>query len=194
MMSRVWSFFVHLAKDLHITDRCTFCTYSSQVIMDPNLDWDKSFLSPCSSKKNKSTLEDKATYWQATSRTVELGLQYSKITRREKATTVTIAASKKTVTKSKKSNSTKVQTKSVSTSKHNNNNGNDEHSSAPVLRKKTQTSLQFVKVNSSTVAISDKSAITKSKKSSNANVETARSSKNKENIIVLDSDDEKQGT
>ena len=154
--------------------------------MEPNLDWDKSFLSPCSSKKTKSTLEDKATYWQATSRTVELGLQYSKITRREKATTVTIAASKKTVTKSK------VQTKSVSTSKHNNNNGNDEHSSAPVLRKKTQTSLQFVKVNSSTVAISDKSAITKSKKSSNANVETARSSKNKENIIVLDSDDDKQ--
>ena len=84
--------------------------------MDPNLDWDKSFLSPCSSKKTKSTLEDKATYWQATSRTVELGLQYSKITRREKATTVTIAASKKTVTKSK------VQTKSVSTTKHNNNN------------------------------------------------------------------------
>ena len=162
--------------------------------MDPNLDWDKSFQSPCSNKMTKSTLQDKATYWQATSRTVELGLQYSKITRREKATTVTIAASKKTVTKSKKSNSTKVQTKSVSTSKHNNNNGNDEHSSAPVLRKKTQTSLQFVKVNSSTVAISEKSAITKSKKSSNANVETARSSKNKENIIVLDSDDEKQGT
>ena len=138
--------------------------------MDPNLDWDKSFLSPCSSKKTKSTLEDKATYWQATSRTVELGLQYSKITRREKSTTVTTAASKKAVTKrketkSKKSNSTKVQTESVSTSKHNNNNDNDEHSSASVLRKKTQTSLQFVKVNSSTVAISEKSAITKSKKS-----------------------------
>lgn len=162
--------------------------------MDPNLDWDKSFLSPCSSKKTKSTLEDKATYWQATSRTVELGLQYSKITRREKSTTVTTAASKKAVTKrketkSKKSNSTKVQTESVSTSKHNNNNGSDEHSSAPVLRKKTQTSLQFVKVNSSTVAISEKSAITKSKKSSTEIIET---SKNKENIIVLDSDDDKQ--
>ena len=75
--------------------------------MDPNLDWDKSFLSPCSSKKTKSTLEDKATYWQATSRTVELGLQYSKITRREKSTTVTTAGSKKTATKNKKSNSTK---------------------------------------------------------------------------------------
>ena len=165
--------------------------------MDPNLDWDKSFLSPSSSKKTKSTLEDKATYWQATSRTVELGLQYSKITRREKSTTVTTAASKKIVTKrketkSKKSKSTKVQTKSASTSKHNKNDNDNGHNSAPVLRKKTQTSLQFVKM--STVAISEKSAITKSKKSSTANMETARSSKNKENVIVLDSDDEEQGT
>jgi hypothetical protein len=39
--------------------------FESQVIMDPNLDWDKNFLSPASSKTSKSTLEDKATFWKA---------------------------------------------------------------------------------------------------------------------------------
>jgi hypothetical protein len=38
---------------------------SFQVIMDPNLDWDKSFISPSSSKASKSTLEDKATFWES---------------------------------------------------------------------------------------------------------------------------------
>ena len=36
-----------------------------KVIMDPNLDWDKTFLSPSCSKISKSTLEDKATFWKA---------------------------------------------------------------------------------------------------------------------------------
>ena len=40
-----------------------------QVIMDPNLDWDKTFLSPSCSKISKSTLEDKATFWKAPSLT-----------------------------------------------------------------------------------------------------------------------------
>lgn len=36
----------------------------SKVILDPNLDWDKSFLSPASSKKSKASLDDKATFWK----------------------------------------------------------------------------------------------------------------------------------
>ncbi|KAL3792850.1 hypothetical protein HJC23_004775 [Cyclotella cryptica] len=40
-----------------------------KVIMDPNLDWDKTFLSPSCSKISKSTLEDKATFWKAPSPT-----------------------------------------------------------------------------------------------------------------------------
>ncbi|KAL9187716.1 hypothetical protein ACHAXT_006094 [Thalassiosira profunda] len=35
-----------------------------KVIMDPKLDWDKTFISPsCLSRKTKSTLEDHATFW-----------------------------------------------------------------------------------------------------------------------------------
>ena len=33
--------------------------------MDPNLDWDKNFVSPASSKKSKANLEDKAAFWKA---------------------------------------------------------------------------------------------------------------------------------
>ena len=38
-----------------------------QVIMDPTLDWDKSFLSPCSNKTSKASLNDRATFWSPTS-------------------------------------------------------------------------------------------------------------------------------
>mmetsp|Transcript_29399 Transcript_29399/g.53938 ORF Transcript_29399/g.53938 Transcript_29399/m.53938 type:complete len:523 (+) Transcript_29399:69-1637(+) len=39
-------------------------THHLQVIMDPKLDWDKSFVSPeGTSRQSKSTLEDRATYW-----------------------------------------------------------------------------------------------------------------------------------
>lgn len=35
-----------------------------KTIMDPKLDWDKSFISPALSKsKTKSTLDDRATFW-----------------------------------------------------------------------------------------------------------------------------------
>mmetsp|Transcript_12555 Transcript_12555/g.22745 ORF Transcript_12555/g.22745 Transcript_12555/m.22745 type:complete len:108 (+) Transcript_12555:621-944(+) len=39
-------------------------TDTLKVIMDPNLHWDKSFISPSSSKKAKSTLNDRATFWK----------------------------------------------------------------------------------------------------------------------------------
>eukprot|EP00581_Thalassiosira_minuscula_P011101 CAMPEP_0183717988 /NCGR_PEP_ID=MMETSP0737-20130205/11377_1 /TAXON_ID=385413 /ORGANISM="Thalassiosira miniscula, Strain CCMP1093" /LENGTH=1003 /DNA_ID=CAMNT_0025947467 /DNA_START=197 /DNA_END=3205 /DNA_ORIENTATION=+ len=39
-----------------------------KVIMDPTFDWDKSFLSPSSSKRSKATLEDRATFWKAPTR------------------------------------------------------------------------------------------------------------------------------
>jgi len=35
--------------------------------MDPSLEWDKSFVSPSSKKKTKATLEDRATFWNASS-------------------------------------------------------------------------------------------------------------------------------
>ena len=35
--------------------------------MDPLLEWDKTFVSPSSKKKTKATLEDRATFWNATS-------------------------------------------------------------------------------------------------------------------------------
>jgi len=35
--------------------------------MDPTLAWDKSFLSPSSSKTSKASLNDRATFWLATS-------------------------------------------------------------------------------------------------------------------------------
>lgn len=37
-----------------------------KVILDPNLDWDKRFLSPASSKKSKACLDDKAIFWKPT--------------------------------------------------------------------------------------------------------------------------------
>lgn len=45
--------------------KCTFLFF--QVIMDPNLDWDKNFVSPASSKESKATLDDRATFWKAPS-------------------------------------------------------------------------------------------------------------------------------
>lgn len=33
--------------------------------MDPDNNWDKSFISPSSSKKSKASLEDRATFWKA---------------------------------------------------------------------------------------------------------------------------------
>ena len=40
-----------------------------KVIMDPDLDWDKNFISPSGrSKISKSTLDDRATFWGETSR------------------------------------------------------------------------------------------------------------------------------
>ncbi|KAL3775586.1 hypothetical protein ACHAW5_003489 [Stephanodiscus triporus] len=38
-----------------------------QVIMDPTLDWDKSFVSPSSNKMTKASLSDRATFWPVTS-------------------------------------------------------------------------------------------------------------------------------
>ena len=35
--------------------------------MDPTLDWDKSFLSPCSNKTSKASLNDRATFWSPAS-------------------------------------------------------------------------------------------------------------------------------
>jgi hypothetical protein len=35
--------------------------------MDPTLNWDKAFVSPSSTKKSKSSLNDRATFWPATS-------------------------------------------------------------------------------------------------------------------------------
>ncbi|KAL3808725.1 hypothetical protein ACHAXA_010891 [Cyclostephanos tholiformis] len=38
-----------------------------KVIMDPTLNWDKAFVSPCSTKMTKSSLNDRATFWPAKS-------------------------------------------------------------------------------------------------------------------------------
>lgn len=35
--------------------------------MDPTLNWDKAFVSPSSTRKTKSSLNDRATFWPATS-------------------------------------------------------------------------------------------------------------------------------
>mmetsp|Transcript_15855 Transcript_15855/g.34301 ORF Transcript_15855/g.34301 Transcript_15855/m.34301 type:complete len:836 (-) Transcript_15855:98-2605(-) len=43
-----------------------------KVIMDPKLDWDKSFICPsCTTRKAKSTLEDRATFWGESSAEAE---------------------------------------------------------------------------------------------------------------------------
>ena len=106
-----------------------------KVIMDSNLDWDKSFMSPSSSKESKSTLEDKATFWKAPASTnIELGLQYEKVTK-------TKSKKKKTKPKSKKKS---VLSEETTTAKSNKENG---QLSVNVSKKttKVQTSLQFVK-------------------------------------------------
>ena len=88
-----------------------------KVIMDPNLDWDKSFMSPSSSKESKSTLDDKATFWKAPASTnVELGLQYEKVTK----------------TKSKKKTKNKKKQVATTTAKEN------TKQSANVLKKTTK--------------------------------------------------------
>jgi len=133
-----------------------------KVIMDPNLDWDKSFMSPSSSKESKSTLEDKATFWKATSAStnVELGLQYEKVTKTK---------SKKKTTSKKKSVLSEVTT----TAKINKENG---QLSANVSKKttKVQTSLQFVKTKA------------KDDSDSKANTTEVQTS----DILELSSDDE----
>jgi len=45
----------------------------TQVIKDYKLDWDKSFVSPSSNKKSKSTLEDRATFWKPSSINIQRG-------------------------------------------------------------------------------------------------------------------------
>jgi len=131
-----------------------------KVIMDPSLDWDKSFMSPSSSKESKSTLEDKATFWKATSTStnVELGLQYEKVTKTK---------SKKKKTMSKK--------KQVATTTGKNNKENTQQS-VNVLKKSTkvQTSLQFVKRRAKDISDS---------KANTTEVQTS-------DILELSSDDE----
>ena len=67
--------------------------------MDPNLDWDKNFVSPSSTKKTKATLEDRATFWKPPST--------------GKATNPSVTAKQTvvpSVTKDKKFNSAKLKT------------------------------------------------------------------------------------
>ncbi|KAL9190441.1 hypothetical protein ACHAXT_007652 [Thalassiosira profunda] len=49
-----------------------------KVIMDPTLDWDKSFLSPSSSKTSKATLQDRAAFWKPPSGTAFIFAKSSK--------------------------------------------------------------------------------------------------------------------
>ena len=43
--------------------------FLNQIILDPSLDWDKSFVSPSSKKITRATLTDRATFWKDTDRT-----------------------------------------------------------------------------------------------------------------------------
>ena len=183
--------------------------------MDPSSKWDKSFISPSSSKKAKSTLEDKATYWEVpSSGTVELGLQYSKTTRtrsnnKKKTGNKKTGAATSTKTKrqvsskcAKSINATTLVETEVKAAKSSNTDNGDTRANA-VVKKKTQTSLAYMKVvkSSSSCTANAKTITSKSiTEHQTNNVQSssvATMSKDKENAkqtdgssIVLSSDDE----
>ena len=185
-----------------------------QVIMDPSSKWDKSFISPSSSKKAKSTLEDKATYWEVpSSGTVELGLQYSKTTRTRrnnkkktgnKKTGAATSTKKKGQVSSKYAKSinstTLVETEAKATKSSNGDNG-DIRADNAVAKKTTQTSLAYMKVvkssSSCTAKTTTSKSITEHQTNNVQSSSVATMSKDKENAkqtdgssIVLSSDDE----
>jgi len=59
-----------------------------KVIMDPKLDWDKTFISPSSKKKAKSTLEDRATFWKYSKTAASKKLRDTSIAVPSSATTI----------------------------------------------------------------------------------------------------------
>lgn len=190
--------------------------------MDPTLGWDKSFVSPSSKRKTKSTLEDRATFWKATStKNAEVAKESSntmstKMTPSGSVPTSTVkATSSSRQVKSKKSNATKVQTSDISSS----NNNDDRQAMQSAVKSRTNSKAPKVNKSNTTAKLQTQTTsknnedrqntiskyLTKKNKAvgengyDGANIKCKTidrggrgAPRNNTDVIVLDSDDDKE--